>query len=281
MILVADSGSTKTSWILQGEGVSRHFHTIGLNPLFIDATGIATVIQKSEMNSWAAEVKEVYFYGASCSSTARNKVVQDGLSLIFTGAKKIEVDHDMKSASIALCGNKPGVACILGTGANSCLWDGQNIVESIEAPGFILGDEASGAYFGKKIIALYLYKRLPKEISSFIEANYSSKKDDIYKAVYQEKFPNLYLATYAKIYSAFRTEKLIQEILRDGFQEFVTYHLLPYDQIEKREIHFVGSIAYHFKEELSEVLLRNGLTPGDFLANPVERLLQWHLRANG
>lgn len=280
MILVADSGSTKTSWMLHGEGASKHFHTIGLNPLFIDASGIAAVIEKSEMHSWAAEVKEVYFYGASCSSVARNKVVRDGLSLVFTRAHKIEVDHDMKSASIALCGDKPGVACILGTGANSCLWDGQHIVESIEAPGFILGDEASGAYFGKKIIALYLYKRLPNEISSYLEKNYPFKKDDIYKSVYQEKFPNLYLATYAKIYSAFRTDELIQQILRHGFQEFVTYHLLPYNQIEKREIHFVGSIAYHFKEELSDVLVRNGLNPGIFLANPVERLLQWHLRAN-
>lgn len=280
MILVADSGSTKTSWILYGQGEARHFNTIGLNPLFIDAPGIASVIQKSEMNLWAAEVKEVFFYGASCSSVARNKVVSDGLSLVFKEAKKIEVDHDMKSASIALCGDNPGVACILGTGANSCLWDGQKIVESIEAPGFILGDEASGAYFGKKIIALYLYNRLPREISQYLESNYTYKKDEIYKSVYQEKFPNLYLATYAKIYSAFRKDALIQQILKEGFQEFVTYHLLPYDQIEKREIHFVGSIAYHFKEELSEVLVKNGLTPGNFLANPVERLLQWHLKGN-
>ena len=277
MILVADSGSTKTNWIFQENGENTTISTIGLNPLFIDSEGITIQINNSVLGKMADKFTSIYFYGASCSSELRNNIVLLGLQKVFINASTIIVDHDMKAASIALCGDKPGVACILGTGANSCIWNGNEIEFSIEAPGFILGDEASGAYFGKKLIALYLYNRLPKTINEYIEQNYKYKKDEIYKAVYQDKFPNLFLASYAKVYAQFKEEPLINEILNQGFQEFVTYHILPYKGIQNMPIHFVGSIGFHFQDIIKKVLESNQLTAGKFMANPIESLLKWHL----
>lgn len=279
-ILVADSGSTKCNWIYKIGSESATIQTIGLNPLFISSEGIAEVIKQSGLKPYLNQIEAIYFYGASCSSAARNKVVEDGLKMVFSNATIIQVDHDIKAACLATCGDQAGIVTILGTGANSCVWDGKAMVESIEAPGFILGDEASGAYFGKKLLALYLYKRLPAAISDYIKTHYHGEKDDIYRAVYQEKFPNQYLASYAKVYSAFKEEPIIQNLLREGFEEFIEYHLLPFSSIKSMPVHVVGSVGYHFRDIFTKALEGHGIQSGKFMPNPIESLLEWHLRGN-
>lgn len=279
-ILVADSGSTKCNWIYRIGHETATIQTIGLNPLFISSEGIAMVIQESDLNQVAAQIDAVFFYGASCSSPARNKVVEDGLKQVFVQAKKIMVDHDIKAACLATCGNEAGIVTILGTGANSCVWNGQTMIETIEAPGFILGDEGSGSYLGKKLVALFLYKRLPSAIADYIQSNYKADKDSIYKAVYQDKFPNQYLASYAKVYSQFKEEPIIQDLLRQGFEEFTVYHLLPFSTIKTMPVHVVGSVGYYFKETFIEVLKKYDIQAGRFMPNPIESLLEWHLKAD-
>lgn len=276
MKLIAESGSTKTIWKLKTDDAVETFETIGFNPLFISVGEIKEELSKSEIVFYKDKVKEIYFYGASCSSDARKKVIFDGLSFFFVNASIVEVDHDLNAACIGLFGDTKGIACILGTGSNSCIWDGKKVTENIEALGYILGDEAGGAWFGKKIVSMYLYKRLPDHISAYIKAHYHGDKNDIYQAVYTQKFPNRYLASYAKILTEFRNDVFVQNLLDQGFEEFIQFHILPYTANSSYTWGFVGSIAYYFQEELTRVCNRYGASQILIQKSPVDGLLAWH-----
>jgi glucosamine kinase len=276
MILVADSGSTKTNWLYKQDDKKIQIDTIGFNPLFISSSDVVYHLSMSGFEKIKNQFSEVYFYGASCSSAERNMIIEKGLKEFFKSAKIVKVDHDMTAACIALCGSEPGIACIIGTGSNSCVWNGAKITNGIEAPGFILGDEASGAYFGKKIVALYLYHKLPNNINQYIKENFTSDKNEIYTKVYTEKFPNRFLASYARVLSEFKSEPMIQELLKEGFEEFIKYHLLPYPEIKTHTVSFVGSIASVFKKELESVCATHNIKTGIYDTSPVSLLLKHH-----
>lgn len=276
MKLIAESGSTKTIWKLKTDDKVETFETIGFNPLFISISEIKEELGKSEIVFYKDKIKEIYFYGASCSSDSRKKVIHDGLSFFFINAEIIYVDHDLNAACIGLFGNQKGIACILGTGSNSCIWDGEKVVENIEALGYILGDEAGGAWFGKKIVSMYLYKRLPAHIAAYVAEHYHSDKNDIYNAVYAQKFPNRYLASYAKILSVFREDAFVQDLLDAGFEEFIQFHILPYASNASYTWGFVGSIAYYFQEELTRACHKHGARNIIIQKSPVDGLFAWH-----
>lgn len=276
MILIAESGSTKTNWLAEDKQL---YETIGFNPLFHTSESIYAEMEKQ---SALAAVKDgfthIYFYGASCSSPERNAVVEQALKRFFTNAKVIAVDHDLKAAAIATYTAKPGIACILGTGSNSCLFDGKEIFEEVPALGYVLGDEGSGAYFGKKLLAMFLYHELPPATMELLRANYGLEKEQIFERVYKKPHANVYLASFAKAMTESTDIAYMKQFAREGFADFFKHHVCCYPDYKKYPVHFVGSIAHFFKDELRQVADSFGSELGIVDRNPVYRLLEHHLK---
>ena len=185
----------------------------------------------------------------------------------------------MNAAAFATCGDKPGIACILGTGSNSCVFDGKRVLE--DGPtlglGYILGDEGSGAYFGKKLLARFLYKELPAATTKILKDDYSLEKNKIYDAVYKKPHANVYLAGFAQVMSNSPDKEYMEQLAEEGFQEFFNHNVCCYDNYKQYPVHFVGSIAFHFKHILKKVAEGHGCQLGIVDKNPVYRLLEYHL----
>ena len=214
MLLVAESGSTKTKWLSK----EKEYQTIGFNPLFHTSESIYTELMKQEqLLKDKDKFTKIFFYGASCSSEGRKKVVYEALEKYFPNAKVISVDHDMKAASVATFDGRKAIVCILGTGSNSCLYDGKEMQEIVPALGYVLGDEGSGAYFGKKLLALFLYHSLPDATTKIMKEKYGLEKEKIIASVYQKPFANVYLSGFAKIMS------------ETPDKEFFQYHVCCYE----------------------------------------------------
>jgi N-acetylglucosamine kinase-like BadF-type ATPase len=274
MILVADSGSTKTNWITSDK---QEFESIGFNPFFHTAQSVYDELKKNEgLLSIASQVQQIFFYGAGCSSDARNEIIISGLSTIFPNAH-IHVDHDMKAAAYATYEGRKAVVCILGTGSNSCVFDGKEIDNSVPALGYVLGDEGSGSYFGKKILADFIYHKLPSATDKILKEKYQLDKEKIFWAVYNEPYANVYLAKFAKLLSESPDREYIEQLVYEGFIQFYKYHVVPYQKDTNYPVHFVGSIAHHFKSILQKVSDEFGYELGVVNKQPIYHLLDWHL----
>lgn len=279
MILFADSGSTKTSWLLydKNDRSRKYFETLGINPIIHHHEEIfQKVYSNTDLVAVADKVEDIKFFGAGCSSPERNKLAQAALKSIFTKAS-IEIDHDMKAAAYAICGNEPGIACILGTGSNSIFFDGTNLVESYAGIGYILGDEASGAYFGKILLRDFLYHLLPVEIEQYLLAEYKLEKNTIFQLVYKEASPNRYLASFAPVLSKFRETDYVQVTLQKGFTEFFDFHVSCFENYQDYPIGFVGSIANSFKEELKKVADEFECNLGKFVQRPIDAIADYFI----
>lgn len=277
MKLIADSGSSKTHWVLlMPNGSTKEFYSKGLNPFFIDKEFVHLELQKAGFESYREKILEIVFYGAGCSNIERNFFLENSLSQYFTSAVKIKIDHDMMGASIALFGNQKGIACILGTGSNSCVYNGVEIIENMPAIGYILGDEGGGAYFGKEILRQYIYKNLPIPIQNYMHDELKLDKEVIFESVYKNSLPNRYLASFSTIYTKFKDDEFIQKTLHNGFDEFVKYHILCYKESSQYPLGFVGSIAYYFKHELELVLKKYNLKADIVLKNPIDGILKYN-----
>lgn len=276
MKLIADSGSSKTHWcLIQDQGDIVEYHTIGFNPFFVTEDIVTKELDDKGFRAIKNQVKEILFYGAGCSNIERNQFLQTIFSQYFTSAETITVDHDMLGACIALFNQNEGIACILGTGSNSCVYDGKNITQNVAALGYILGDEAGGAYFGKEILKHYIYKTVPKDIYEYMSLELKLDKEDIFNAIYKEALPNRYMASFSTIFSKFRTHEFIQNILMKGFDEFIQYHILCYPESKKYPIGMVGSIAFHFREEIERALKRYDLKLHTVLKSPIEGIVKY------
>lgn len=279
MILVADSGSTKADWNLVDDkgNVVKQASTIGLNPLFINTEGIVAELVKTLMPALGRNtVSNVYFYGASCSSDERKAVVADALKELFTGSS-VMVDHDMLAAARALCGNEPGFAAILGTGSNSCYYDGVDIVDNIPALGFILGDEGSGAYIGRMLIREYIYETLPAELQEQFTADYNLTKDDIFAAVYSKPLPNRFLAQFARFCTRNQGHPYIEAMLTHAIDDFFVHHICRYEKHKQHPVGFVGSVAHYHSEVLKKVADKHGVIVGKIVDAPITALTLYHI----
>lgn len=277
MIVVADSGSTKCDWIFK-EGEERiEFSTMGFNPMFHSSEVIAAELQKDDQfTAAAAKVTEVFFYGAGCSSEDRNNIVRAGLEQVFPKAN-LHIEHDLKGAVHAACQGQPGIACILGTGSNSAYYDGKEIYEEVPALGYILGDEGSGAYFGKQLLSEYLYKQLPENIVAKFNERYSDlDKDQVFTGVYMQPHANVYLSRFMKFLSDNRDEKYIQEMVYRGLSKFIDIHIWQYKDYKSLPVHFVGSIAFYFETVLRKAASNHRINVGRIIRKPVEELLKHH-----
>ncbi|MDR8389761.1 hypothetical protein NC796_01345 [Aliifodinibius sp. S!AR15-10] len=277
-IIIADSGATKTEWCVWEDGESNVIATEGLNPYYHTIDSIRDVIKEDLLPKIDVEnVEEVFFYGAGCDSDEKKEVVKEALETYF-GKSKIEVYHDLLGAARACFLDKPGIACILGTGSNSCLYDGQKIVEHIPSLAFILGDEGSAGYFGKKIINSYFRFELPPELKKSLEENYNMSLEHITEGVYDGAQKSRFIASYGSFLGKHSDHPFIQKMLREGFESFITRILMNYTNAKDYEVRFIGSVGHAYKEMISEILRSHGMTPGGFIQKPMQRMVEYHTK---
>ncbi len=278
MILIADGGSTKADWIALDANKEEVFRvrTLGLNPAIVPQEELYNrIINMFQLIHVKEEVTEIHFYGAGCGTPKPIAILKTILESIFINAK-VFIAEDMLAAVYAASGNKPAIVCILGTGSNSCYYNGEQMEVIAPSLGYILMDEASGNYFGKKLIIDYFYHGMPKKIAEKFRKEFDLEPDHIKQHLYRESNPNMYLATFAKFMFEFKDEKYIKKIIKKGFQEFFKYRILPYDKTVETPIYFIGSIAHYFRDILEKIAQKNNLVITDVIQRPIDNLLAYH-----
>ncbi|MFC6996221.1 BadF/BadG/BcrA/BcrD ATPase family protein [Rufibacter roseus] len=277
MILIADSGSTKTAWrLIDTEGVVSQAHTIGFNPYYQDTPQIAQTLRESLLPQLKdAQPQEIYFYGAGCSAKNKKAIVAAALLELYPNSE-VFVHHDLEAAAHALCGHNEGIACILGTGSNSCHYDGEKIIENLPNLGFILGDEGSGGYMGKRIVQAYLNNELPEDLHQAFFDRYGVDRDEIIDNVYSKPYPNRYMAAFSKFLSEHRKHPFIYQMIFKCFSDFFDKTVSKYPDYQNKETHFVGSIAFYFSDILRTVAQEYGINVGQILESPIEGLSLYH-----
>lgn len=279
MIIIADSGSTKCDWILIGKErkVAGEFSTMGFNPFFHTTREIFDVLKDhDEIQEIVDKVDKVYYFGAGCSSEKRKEIVHSAMQLTFRYAD-VYVEHDMLGAALATCQGDPGIACILGTGSNAAYFDGEKLQDDVHALGYILGDEGSGSYLGKKLLADFLYGNLPPQMNEKLQKEYNLDKESIFENVYHKPHPNVYLASFARFLSDNKDNYYIRRLVKQGLLEFLDIHVCRFDNHQEVPVHFVGSIAFFFEDILMENCERRELKVGKLMKQPVQGLVEYYL----
>lgn len=275
MKIVADSGSTKTAWrLVSTKGNILAVETTGINPYYQDKNTIADFLRNNLSKYLSDEISGIYFYGAGCTG-AKEDIVRKAISEAMP-ASVIEVGSDLLGAARALCGNEPGIVCILGTGSNSCYYDGEKIMKNIPPLGFILGDEGSGAALGKKLIADYLKDVMPESVRALFEMEYSLTASEVLDKVYRSEFPNRYLSQFTPFLSKNISHSYCEELVLSEFQGFLSRNVLSYTESRELPVSFTGSVAYYFESQLKTVLHLNGLTFGKIVRHPIDLLVEFH-----
>jgi glucosamine kinase len=276
-VLIADSGSTKTDWVLKNpDGVIR-IQSAGLNPFYQSAGDIIEVLKKQVIPSVTAPVNDIYFYGAGCADETSSKPVKDAMISCFPKANTVEVASDMLGASRGLCGKEPGLACILGTGANNALYDGNKNVRSIGSLGFWLGDEGSGSFLGKTLVVHFLQNELPDDLKILFSGQYPDiNRLTVLDHAYKKPFPNRYFAAFTHFIGANITHPFLIKLVKQAFDIFIEKYVVKHPETESYKVHFAGSIAYHFRDILEMSLKEKGLTVGRILKSPMEGLVEFH-----
>lgn len=276
MIVVADSGSTKADWAFIDHEDTKILHTMGFNPVFHDAELITQELSQAVAgNIDPLAVTQVYYYGSGCWDDRRKGVIRTALLHIFSNAA-IAVHHDLLGAARAACHNEPGIACIMGTGSNSCLYDGTDVIDNVTNLGYLVGDEGSGTHLGKKIIRTYFYREMPAELVPEFEAFVGGGKDFILDHIYGEETPNVYMASFTPFLARHQTHPFVQRILYRSFAEFIDRHVRKYDGHMRVPIHFIGSIADVFRTTLEVILAERSMKTGRFVRKPIDELVAFH-----
>lgn len=277
MKIIVDSGSTKADWrVVNGEQV-QEVSSIGLNPVFRTVEFIRDEAAQafSEAGVEVEKAKEVYFYGAGCWDRERKQKIADGLQPVFANAK-IHVYHDLLGAARAVCGKEAGIACILGTGSNSCLYDGEEVTDNVTNLSYLLGDEGSGTHLGKKLIRAYFYRELPKDLVKTFDERFPGGTDAILNRIYGKETPNVYLASFTKYLADHVDHIFVQRLIYSSFEEFVDRHVRKYKNHISLPVSFIGSIAYHFRNIMQVVLEERAMTMGNFIQKPIDELVEFH-----
>ncbi|WP_299056599.1 N-acetylglucosamine kinase [uncultured Polaribacter sp.] len=278
MILIADGGSTKADWIAIANDKTEAFRvrTLGLNPAIVPKEELHNrIINMFQLINIKDEVSEIHFYGAGCGTPNPIAILKKILADIFINAK-IYIAEDMLAAVYAATGKEPALVCILGTGSNSCYYNGENLEMLTPSLGYILMDEASGNYFGKKLLIDYFYNKMPSKIAEKFNKEFNLEADYIKKNLYREPNPNMYLASFAKFMFDFKEEKYIKRIIKKGFQEFFKFRVIPYNKTAETPIYFIGSIAHYFREILEKVAKKNNLEVTEVIQRPIDNLVAYH-----
>jgi N-acetylglucosamine kinase-like BadF-type ATPase len=278
MIILVESGSTKSDWVMIQNGQpSPKVATMGFNPYFHDRETISQNIRKNKtIYNKASQVEALYFYGAGCSSKVLCDIIKVGLQDVFVHAE-VHVGHDLEACAYSTYTGKPVIACILGTGSNSCYYDGKEVVEAVPALSYILGDEGSGSYYGKILLSKFLYNTLPAHIHKDFYDQYKVDKESILSNVYFKPNPNVYIASFAKFASRHKDDPFIIDMIREGMRRFMETHVKCYDFYATVEVNFMGSIAYCFQEILREVAQELNISVGTIIRSPIDGLVNYHM----
>jgi glucosamine kinase len=276
MILIADGGSTKANWcLIHPENEVLYFSTEGYNPYYVDSNYIRESLHKvlpAEIKR--GDVTEVHFYGAGCEPSTEGVITQ-GLSVLFENAE-VTVGSDLLAAAQALLGDQPGFAAILGTGTNTCLYDGKQITRSIDPLGYMLGDEGSGSYIGKKLLIAYCREYLPLHLRQEFLAAYGLTKETIMERVYKDPMANRFCAGFTKFVKQHLNDPYIHQLATDAFHDFFRSLVCHYPGYAGYTLNCVGSIAFHFEDILKETAAHYGMATGRIIQDPIQGLAQYY-----
>jgi N-acetylglucosamine kinase-like BadF-type ATPase len=269
--LIADSGATKAEWCLLDKGKRKTIFTQGISPYFLNTEQITELLVKElKPKLKNTEISDIFYYGTGCANPTNAKSVHRAILNVFSGSKA-EVTHDLMAAARALCGKAKGIACILGTGSNSCYYDGKKIVKNSPGLGYVLGDEGSGAFLGKKVIQYYLYGTFDDELRGRFDATYTTTAAEILENVYKKPLPNRYLAGFTRFLAENRGHYMIENII-----EFFFYHLCKYRETWTLPVNFTGGVAFGFKDVLQQLCNSYEFELGKVMKNPMEGLVEYH-----
>jgi Predicted N-acetylglucosamine kinase len=276
-LLVCDSGSTKADWCMINKNEKRtYFTTCGMNPYNISHEAICEEIESVLCSAIdPKEVEDFVFYGTGCGSQAKCDELKDLFSTYFTCAS-VNIEHDLMGAARALCGNKAGLCAILGTGSNSCLYDGKNITHNVPSLGYVLCDEGAGTNIGKLILRNYLRHLLPEDLDKEFKALHPGAESDFLNRLYKGTRPNNYLASFAKFVTDRQDNEYCRDLIAQAFSSFFEYQIKSYPNYEKYKVNVVGSVGYYCKYVFKQVAEQYGLEPGKFIKAPLESLIQYH-----
>ena len=278
MILVADSGSTKTNWIALNSKGETFFkiNTPGLNPaVFSKKVLFERITSSKELNENKKEVKKIFFYGAGCGTNTAREYLKNIFEDIFINSE-IEIHEDTIAAVRSLETNKPGIVCILGTGSNCSYFDGKETHQKIVSLGYIIMDMASGNYYGKQLLRDYYYNKMPKDLAKKFESQYDLSPDVIKENIYKKDNPNTYLAEIGKFLIENKTSDHAQKLIKEGLRLFTENQILQFEESKSIPIYFVGSIAHFLSDEIKEVLEEYNLTLGKIVRHPIISLAKSH-----
>lgn len=278
MLLIADGGSTKVDWVALDENYQQIFkvRTKGLNPAVLSDEEIKKSISENEkLKKYFLRVRFFFFYGAGCGTPKPIEKLKALFEGFFKNAK-IVVKEDMLGAVYATSQGKPAIVAILGTGSNSCFFDGKNLSYSAISLGHLVMDEGSGNYFGKKLLRDYYYAVVPKEIAKDFEEQHNIQPDFVKENLYGKEKPNVYLAKFASFMERHTKNDYIKNLLCEGFEEFLRYSILPYSENKNVPIYFVGSIAFHFSDFLKKAAENLNLKIAGIIKRPIEALVKYH-----
>lgn len=276
MMIIADSGSTKTTWSFRKNGDTdcRIVQTSGINPFYQDEAAIFDQLVR-EFPVEDNQVSEIHFYGAGCANPGVNKIVKSALQRFFK-TNNIEVASDLLAAARALCGHNPGIACILGTGSNSCYYNGREIEKQVSPLGFILGDEGSGAVLGRKLLADILKNQLPETVIIKFFEEEETNREEIMENIYRKPFPNRYAARFTRfILQNLGVPELRALVIRE-FELFFRRNVLQYEESAILPVHFTGSIAWYFRAQVEEAAEKCSITTGRYIPDPMKGLIAYH-----
>ncbi|MEJ6979696.1 N-acetylglucosamine kinase [Pedobacter sp. P351] len=279
MILIADGGSTKTSWcVIDSVQERSYFETEGYNPYFVSSEYIiASLTRKLPAGLNPSDIRGIYFYGAGVQNESKAKVIKDALGDIFLNSV-VFVGHDLLASARALLGVNSGFAAILGTGTNSCLYNGKNITHHIDSGAHILGDEGSGFYIGKKLLIDYIRGQMPVEISASFKEIYQLTVDDIHEAVYSKPLANRYCAGFSRfINDANLSNTYVRDVVKSSFDDFFRKIVSRYPKYEDYTFNCVGSVGYSFSGILTEVAKEWGMEVGKIIKTPLPDLVNYHM----
>lgn len=275
-ILIADSGSTKTQWCLLTGDKKKMISTQGISPYFLNEETLGIILSEELFpKTGKIEIDEVYYYGTGCSNPINISLIKRGLKKLYNSAK-IHVNHDLLGAAKALCGNDKGIACILGTGSNSCYYNGKKIVKNSPGLGFILGDEGSGTHLGKKVLQYYLYNTFDAELMDKFKVKYPETNSEILDNVYKSDLPNRYLASFVPFLIENRGHFMVENIIEDSINDFFFNHIYKYRESWSLPINFVGSVAFGFKDVLADMCREYEIKLGNVIKSPMDGLIKYH-----
>jgi glucosamine kinase len=281
-VLIADSGSTKTDWVLlTNNNVTLQIQTIGFNPYFQSSEDIYNELNvhllpalKDHLHS----LTQISFYGAGCSTEDKILIVKQGLAMVFENIAS-EVNHDLLASARALCGKDKGIACILGTGSNSCLYNGKEVIENVPSVGFMFGDHGSGGHIGKTFTQHYFDNKLPLHLKlAFEKEGYN--REVILENVYKKPMPSKYLAGMVKFLSNYKNDSYVKGLIKNCFLEFFDAQVSKYSNAKNLPVNSVGSIGFYFKDLLVEAAHEKGFTIGNIIKSPIDGLIAYHSLAN-